>query len=113
MNRQTQALWLAASMASIIAARTPGVLHGTDAADGSAAGRADIVLERAGVQAAFQQHLAGADHCLGSQLIGQLTGHAMIDSAVCQTLHDEVDEGRPQPVRVEAPFISFWGTTRY
>lgn len=90
-----------------------GVLHGTDAADGSAAGRADIVLERAGVQAAFQQHFAGADHCLGSQLIGQLTGHAMIDSAVCQTLHDEVDEGRPQPVRVEAPFISFWGTTRY
>ena len=66
-------------MAAIIAARTPRSSIARTPRMVVPAGGADIVLELARVQPALQHHLAGADHRLGRQLIGQLPGDSLID----------------------------------
>lgn len=88
------ALALAASTSVDHGRTNTGIFQGTDTADGGAAGRADVVLELAGVHLGLQHHGAGADHHLGYQLIGHLTGNAVVYAAVSQTLCDHIEESR-------------------
>lgn len=75
------------------------------AADRRAAGRADAVLQYAGVQAALQIEHAGADEHLRGHLIGRRAGQAVFDARVTEAARYIAVNAGVQPPSVPARAI--------